>query len=297
MGSPTPSMFSEGIWRLQLQLRKNSMVLPGLLLLLSSALVLHEHMTSNRVDLRTFLTLVLATMVPLAYIDSTISARSDPIGLLCKFGGKVLLMHTCFLLLRFRLLWYNDVFYLNLMNVLGCIASALAVAAGFHPFLGFAETRDVACIVLLAIVAAVCTELVNWGLSMLKLSFYRRQMLLEAFGTASEYGEILAFVPAVWTVFRAAKKDTSPVQVKPEQAKAAATAFFAFLMGFYLFEDAVTAVLTVREDAIAALAHVLHFLLLGDVTVFLLISAWNPNQANTTVLQRFSDAWMGECDV
>jgi len=61
------------IWQTQQQLRKNSLVLPVCLLVLASILVLREHMFSDRQDLRTFLTLVLATMVPLAYMDVKIS--------------------------------------------------------------------------------------------------------------------------------------------------------------------------------------------------------------------------------
>mmetsp|Transcript_62088 Transcript_62088/g.139891 ORF Transcript_62088/g.139891 Transcript_62088/m.139891 type:complete len:294 (-) Transcript_62088:116-997(-) len=286
MGSP-----GDAFWQLQLALRKNSMLLPGLLLLMSAILVVYEHMTSDRRDYRTFLMLVLATMVPLAYIDTKISSRADPIGLLCSFGGRVLLMHCCFLVMRFRLMWYPNVFYLNLINVVGFVASSLAVVVGFvlHSLLGASAVRDVACTVLLVIVVAAATEITTWGLHLAKS--LPQSLLLEISGTASEYGEILSFVPAVWIVFRADKKDSSPVQVTPIRAKFAATAFSSFLVGFYFFEDIVAAAMTFREERKAAIAHVLHFLLLSDLATFLLISAWNPHKANKTVLQSFSDAW------
>lgn len=291
----SPSMFSDTLWRMQSQLRKNSILLPGLLLLISSILVLHEHMTSDRLDLRTFLTLVLATMVPLAYIDAVISSRSDPIGLLCTFGGRVLLLHLCFLLLRFRLFWYPGVFYLNLQNVIGFASCAVALFIGYRNLLGPKDFQNIGIIVVLAIGAAIGTELVTWGLHLAKT--FRRELTLEILGTASEYAEILAFVPAVWTVFMSGKKDAAPMQVKPEHAKAAALAFFTFLMGFYLFEDVITAVVTFRDDTVAAFAHILHFLLLGDVSTFLVMHVFNPDKANATILQRMSDAFMGDCNV
>uniref|UniRef100_A0A7S4QCW6 Uncharacterized protein n=1 Tax=Alexandrium monilatum TaxID=311494 RepID=A0A7S4QCW6_9DINO len=291
----SPGMFSEMMWRMQSMLRKNSMLLPGVLLLISSVLVLHEHMTSDRLDLRTFLTLVLATMVPLAYIDSVISSRSDPTGLLVNFGGRVLLLHVCFLLLRFRLLWYPGVFYLNLQNVIGFFCGLAALLIGFLPLLTVKDVHYVTIIVAFAIVAAISTELVTWGLHLARN--YRRELTLEILGTSSEYVEILAFVPAVWTVFITGRKDAAPMQVRPEQAKAAALAFFTFLMGFYFLEDAITAVFTIREDTVAAFAHVLHFLLLGDVSTFLVMHVFNPDKANMTVLQRMSDAFLGDCNV
>mmetsp|Transcript_34480 Transcript_34480/g.93450 ORF Transcript_34480/g.93450 Transcript_34480/m.93450 type:complete len:294 (-) Transcript_34480:121-1002(-) len=291
----SPSMFSDTLWRLQSQLRKNSILLPGVLLLISSILVLHEHMTSDRLDLRTFLTLVLATMVPLAYIDAVISSRSDPIGLLCTFGGRVLLMHVSFLLLRFRLFWYPGVFYLNLQNVIGFFCGSTALVIGYVPLLGAKDVKNIGIILMLAISAAITTELVTWGFHLAKT--FRRELTLEILGTASEYAEILAFVPAVWTVFASGKKDAAPMQVKPEVAKAAVLAFFTFLMGFYLFEDIVTAVFTFQDDTVAAFAHVLHFLLLGDVSTFLVMQVFNPDKANATMLQRMSDAFMGDCNV
>jgi len=284
------SSSGDAFWQLQLALRKNSMLLPGLLLLLSAILVIYEHMTSDRRDYRTFLMLVLATMVPLAYIDTKISSRPDPIGLLCSFGGRVLLMHCCFLVFRFRLLWYPNVFYLNLINVVGFIASSLAVAVGFIPLLSSAAIRDVVIMVILVLVVAAVTEVTTWGLHLSKA--LPQSLLLEIAGTASEYGEILSFVPAVWIVFRADKKDSAPSQVTPSQARFAATAFFSFLVGFYFFEDVVAAVMTFNEEMKGAIAHILHFLLLSDLASFLLISAWNPDKANKTVLQSFSDTWL-----
>jgi len=285
-------MVSNLILQVQQQLRKNSWALPACLLFLASILVLREHMFSDRKDLRTFLTLVLATMVPLAYMDVSISSRSDPIGLLVNFGGKVLLMHTMFLALRFRLFWYNDVFYLNCLNVAGFAASIAALAVGFRSQLNITYFRDTIILVVLAIGAATVTEVLTWGLHLAKR--YQREISLEILGTASEYAEILAFVPAVWIIFRSDKKDSAPVTLTDVEKRLAATAFFGFLMGFYFFEDVIAAFASGWEDTMASVAHILHFLLLGDVSTFLVFYAHNPEKAHSTFLQSFSDFCIGE---
>jgi len=275
------------IWQTQQQLRKNSLVLPVVLLLLASILVLREHMFSDRQDLRTFLTLVLATMVPLAYMDVKISSRADPIGLLVNFGGKVLMMHSSFLALRFRLFWYNDVFYLNCLNVVGFIGSIVAIVVGFRSQLNITYFRDTITLLVLAVGAATCTEVLTWGLHLARR--YQREISLEILGTASEYAEILSFVPAVWIIFRSDKKDSAPVNLSPVERRLAATAFFGFLMGFYFFEDVIAAVASGWEDKMASIAHMLHYLLLGDVSLFLVFHAFNPDKAQSTFLQSFSE--------
>lgn len=294
MEGSSPNAFSNLLWQVQRRLRKNSMILPGVLLLVGCVLVLREHMFSDRKDLRTFLTLVLATMVPLAYIDTKISSQSDPLGLLRSFGAKVLLMHASFLLFRFRLFWYTDVFYLNLLNVAGFVGSVLAVLVGFWSSLGTAVLRDVSILVALSLGAATATEIATWGLHLAKT--FRRELVLEIAGTSAEYCEILAFVPAVWTIFWAEKKDTAPSKATGE-TRLMATAFFAFLVGFYFFEDVVAAASNGREDTMASVAHLAHFLLLGDMTAYLLAHAADPERAKGTLLQRFSEACFSDCCV
>lgn len=285
---------TDAVWRLQLKVRKNSMLIPGVLLLLCSILVLIDHMTSYRLNLRSFLTLFLVSMVPLAYVDSAISSRPDPIGLLYTFGGKVMLMHSCALLLRFRLLFFPGAFFHNTLNVAGFAGSLGAVFVGFRNTLGAKELWEVGVIVLLVVVAALGTELAAWGIYVARRQ--GKAMMLEVLGTASEYAEVLAFLPAVWIMIRSDKKDAAPVKVPLEDAKMAATAFLAFLVGFYFFEDVVGAVFeesTYMESA----AHILHFLLLGDLASYLLIHAHNPDASGGTMLQRFSDACFGDCNV
>jgi hypothetical protein len=280
-------MASNLIWKAQQQLRKNPWLLPACLLLLASILVLREHMFSDRKDLRTFLTLVLATMVPLAYMDVKISSRTDPIGLLVNFGGKVLMMHSVFLALRFRLFWYSDVFYLNCLNVVGFFGSLVALFVGFRSQMNITYFRDTITLLVLAVGAATVTEVLTWGLHLAKR--YQREISLEILGTASEYAEILAFVPAVWIIFRSDKKDSASVSLTPVERRLAATVFFGFLMGFYFFEDVIAAVASGWEDTMAAIAHILHYLLLGDVSLFLVFYAHNPEKAHSTFLQSLSD--------
>jgi len=203
------------------------------------------------------------------------------------------MMHTSFLALRFRLFWYNDVFYLNCLNVVGFIGSIVALLVGFRSQLNSTYFRDTIILLVLAVGAATATEVLTWGLHLAKR--YQTEISLEILGTASEYAEILAFVPAVWIIFRSDKKDSAPANLSDVEKKLAAIAFFGFLMGFYFFEDVVAAFASGWEDTMASIAHILHYLLLGDVSTFLVFYAINPDKAQSTFLQSFSEYCFSDC--
>lgn len=276
------------LWKIQSALHRNQAALPGALLLLSSAVLLYQHtQEEDFYPMRTWLTLILATMLPLAYLDMKIPTSADPMGLLCKFGPKVLLMHFFFLLLRLRLLLHSDTLLLNATNVGGLIAmsTALCVGWGAHRWTGsdIAQHMDVAFVVVLATVVTICTELASNFLSIAShVDNLRSEMLPDFFETLlvslSNYAEILSFVPAVRTALRSEKKADAPAEMDTDKLKRMAWAFCLALDGFYFVEDAVTAVLMVGELPLRALAHMLHFLLLADFSVYFLACAYNPDR-------------------
>merc|ERR1719456_596559 len=69
-------------------------------------------------------------MVPLVLIEVKILQCSDPVGLLCKFGPKVLLMHVCFLLLRLGCHPFAEV-GIGSYNIVGLLAALITMRWGF----------------------------------------------------------------------------------------------------------------------------------------------------------------------
>lgn len=294
-------MASDMLWKIQSALHRNQAALPGALLLLSSAVLLYQHTKEDDFyPMRTWLTLILATMLPLAYLDMKIPACSDPLGLLCKFGPKVLLMHFFFLLLRLRLLLHSDTLLLNATNVGGLAAMSLALCCGFgaHRWTGsnLAEHLDVVFVVVLATVVTICTELASELFSIAShVDNLRSDMIPEFFETLlvslSNYAEILSFVPAVNTALRSEKKADAPAELDSDLCKRMAWAFVLALGGFYFVEDAVTACLMLFELPLRAVAHLLHFLLLVDFSVYFLACAYNPERSGKgTFLMRSFEA-------
>merc|ERR1719183_1062480 len=94
--------------------------------------------------------------------------------------------------------------------------------------------------------------------------------------SVSEYGEVLAFVPAAFVILRDSKKDDKIQAVPPEVSRRRALASTIFTVVFYFFEDLVTMFLTAWSSPFEAIAHILHFLLLVDFGVFMILYAYNP---------------------
>jgi len=277
-------MLSDIMWRAQVALHgtSNNVILPASLIGAASCMVVYKHFTDAGDPLKHFLILIVIQMLPLLFLQLKILSCPDPMGMLSRFGAKVLLMHACFLSLRL-LAWPLLAVGHGFSNLLGFVAACVALHAGF----GFSVASisahwDVWSLVLIALAGAIFTEL---------LDFNRDISLLEGvIFSASSYMEILSFVPAVWMVQRSVKKNDdeqiAPVDAVQNQAKF----FFAFLVPFYIMEDLMSAVIVVGEDSLAAAGHVVHFVLLLDFACFLLSHIYNPDKVKTSFLRGlFSD--------
>merc|ERR1719386_450362 len=97
-------MFSHAMWRMQVALhgQSNNAMLPALLVAAASVMVVYKHFTDNQGGdpIKHFLALIVIQMLPLVFLQMKILSCLDPVGMLSRFGIKVLLMHTCFLTLR-----------------------------------------------------------------------------------------------------------------------------------------------------------------------------------------------------
>lgn len=264
------------MWQAQHLLHgKNSNALPALLLAVAGILVMYRHMTEEVWEgnqLKTFLALIMIQMLPLVLIEIKISSCPDPMSLLSRFGPKVLLMHACFLGPRCI---YNGIMFNSFTDILGLIGScaALHVAFGFRMTLRtMYEHRDVFGLLFLAFLTAVVEEsLFIWNQS----GFSWDLALIIA---ACNYAEILAFMPAVWMVFRGAGELSPCPTAGDADIRRKATYFFGFMVAFYVCED-ICQIPSVWEDyKLAALAHIAHFLLVLDFAGFMLAHIYSPEK-------------------
>ncbi|CAE8721131.1 unnamed protein product [Polarella glacialis] len=282
-------MLADIMWQAQQALHgKNSnVVLPALLVSAAAALVLYSHATEvGGSPTKTFLALIMLQGLPLVFLEMKILSCADPVGMLSRFGAKVLLMHACFLALRVCT-WPVLEVGMGVCNLLGLLAACAALYFGF----GFSLTSACAwrenCVwglVLLALSAACCTEFFD---------SYRHFSFVESvIFTASSYIEILAFVPAVLMVYQCSKKsDDVAVEGlrKGGNEQRHASAFFAFLLPLYVMEDVVYAFHVRGEEPLAAAGLIVHFIVLLDFACFLLAHIYNPDKVHGSFLRWLPD--------
>lgn len=272
-------MLSNVMWQAQVALhgQTNNAALPGVLVAAASVMVVYKHftepvhMTDQGGDpIKHFLALIVIQMLPLVFLEIKILSCPDPVGMLSRFGSKVLLMHGCFLFLRV-LAWPLLEVGLGVCNLIALVLVGVALHQGFQfRCASISEHLDIGCLLLLAIGGAVCTEL---------LDFKRQDNFLEcAIFTASSYIEILSFVPAVWMVYKSIKKDDNERIPEADVVQKQAAFFFAFLVPFYIMEDVISAFRVGAVQPLAALGHVVHFLIILDFACFLLSHIYNPDK-------------------
>jgi hypothetical protein len=279
-------MLSNALWQAQTTLhgKNNSNVLPALLVVAASILVVYKHFADEHGGDPTkhFLALVVIQMMPLVFLQVKILSCPDPVSMLTRFGTKTLLMHACFLALRVCA-WPLLEVGLGFCNVLGLVVACAALHWGFNFRCNSMRAHwDVCGLWLLAVAGALCTEL---------LDFKSKTSLLEnTIFAASNYIELLAFVPAVWMVQQAVKKnDDTYVAGTDTMVQTQAAYFFAFLVFYYVMEDVISAFRVCQDAPLAAVGHIVHFLLLLDFACFLLAKIYNPDQVHGSFLRRIPD--------
>jgi len=246
-------------------------------------LVVYKHFTEEEGGdpTKQFLALIVIQMLPLVFLQKQILSCPDPMGMLSRFGTKVLLMHACFLTLRVCV-WPLLEVGLGFCNLLGLVGVCVALVLGFRFRLAnISAHMDVGGLFILAMVGALFTEL---------LDFHRQASLLECtLFTASSYMEILAFVPAVWMVHQSVKKNDEERVAESDAVQRQAAFFFAFLVPFYIMEDVVSAFRIGGQEPMAAVGHVVHFVLLLDFACFLLSHIYNPDKVQGSFLRWLPD--------
>jgi len=273
------------MWQTQVALhgQSNNAILPALLVAAASVLVVYKHFTDEQGGdpIKHFLGLIAIQMIPLVFLQMKILSCPDPVGMLSRFGTKVLLMHACFLTLRVAA-WPLLEVGLGFCNVIGLAVACAALHFGFgFRCTSISEHWDICLLLLVAVAAGFCTEL---------LDFHRQASLLECtIFTASSYMEILAFMPAVWMVYKGLKKNDDEPISEPSNVQNQALFFFAFLVPFYVMEDVISAFRVGGAEPFAALGHVVHFILILDFACFLLSHIYNPDKVQGSFLRFLPD--------
>lgn len=290
-------MVAEILQGYQRTLRQNSLVLPGVMMVLSFLMIVSYHLMFGRNDpeFHVFLIAVVMTMLPLSYLDATISQCPNPNAMFRKFGFKVLLMHALFLTIRAISMMSPMVppdTFNNWGNKGGAVAAWVALGVGYTKQLATIQQHlDVLILVAMALVAAVATETMGWG------GWNSIWMAPSRLGSEmSTYLEVLAFVPGALAVIRFGKKDAKPDEIDPQEHKMNALAFGLLVVGFYFVEDVVTACKAVQRHELPfeAVAHLLHFAVLADFGFYVIASAFDPQGTRSTMLGNFGGSFFSE---
>jgi len=271
------------MWQTQQFLHKKPQVVPGMLLSTAGCLLIHRHMTSNFEEdghdrLKTFLALIILQMLPLVALEVKIMSCADPVGLFCKFATPVTLVHAIFLTMRLCMWHVYPQSYL-VYSGLGLATALITLHKGFKESpLTILRCSNVWVLVFLALAAAFATHGIDLYVnppseySMPSWGDFFDEML----STSNSYIELMGFVPAVWMVYRQDQRTYDDVDSVSTKRKA--TAFFLFLLTFYMTEDVMQAWEASESSYVAACAHILHFVLLCDFGCYVLAHIYNTDK-------------------
>jgi len=297
--------------------RGGSMVLPAALIVMGGGLLAYRRATSegrfHEDPLCTFIALIVVQMVPLVFLEVKILHHDNPVGIMCRFGTNVALMHVIFLAVRFSLYCY----YGNQGTIwpLWClflvlIAAVFVLVQGYKLSIAkdalFLRMRDVWLLVCLAVVAAIILEsLPSMSTKRMCQGFHRDRYYacvlerswknLDIFSllhSACNFIEILAFVPACLQISREAsqKKQDDRSCLAGGTEPTWASSFFVFLIVLYFIEDVGTAFLHITTEPIASVTHVVHFLLVLDFSIFVLGEIYDSAKLKAHLMEWLPEA-------
>jgi len=272
------------MWRTQDILHKKPQVVPGTLLLLASSLIVCRHMSHEQEHgtdvIKTFLAMILVQMLPLVALEMKIMSCADPVGLFCKFATPVTLIHAFFLGMRLVMNHQYDQSTL-VCSGMGFVGALVAMQKGYREsWSNIVSCYPVWSLISLAFMASLSTSSLDsylnpkpeWMAPTTWESFFT-----SVIETSNSYIEIVAFVPAVWMVYRE-NKSMGRYQVESTETKRTATAFFLFLVGFYVTEDLLMLYQAWEFSVLASIAHLAHFILLVDFSFYILAHIYNPEK-------------------
>jgi len=282
-----------------------SSLVPIAILAAGCSLVVYQHVTAENefhLSTRFFLSMMVVSMAPLALLEKKLLSCSDPLGLLYKFSGKVVLMQTIQLVLRvgagaFLQDFVHGHFSTNFILLVSALV-LLPTVFGMRPTKKWiVENRDVLLLAALALSLAVATSLVDDYKSQYVSTWTRWRMnafMVHCVTTSSDYLELISFLPAVWMVSR--NKELKEVDVHDARRRAAA--LIIFLLSFYFLEDIATGawILMGQGMPLVVLAHTAHFLLVVDFALYFSAHLYDPEKFDK-IIGNISDWFADTCCV
>jgi hypothetical protein len=271
------------MWQAQDTLHKKPQLVPGAILATAGLMIVHRHMTHesdfNEPDfLKSYMGLIILQMLPLVALEMSIMSCADPVGLFCRFASPVTLTHAIFLGMRLALCQHDKISLTY--SLLACAGGIITIIKAYRKsWVNILECQSVWGLVLVAFAGSVVTTSldlfmhpdVQW--SAIVWEAYARNLFL----TCNAYIELLAFVPAVWMVYHE-DKNSSRVQVDSTDTKRTATAFFLFLVAFYITEDLYNAYIAYDLSVMASITGLAHLALVLDFAVYVLAHIYNPEK-------------------
>lgn len=281
----------------------NNLVLPSILLVLSILMVMYRHITIGLpyMGLRDTQALLLVQMIPLLALKFKMYTCSDRMGLLCRFAIKVLLIHVAFLSLRVTAqlyliiggLGWKNFWSMMTWDLFNDITSLYALLKILKESFGWEWDREhlskhieIQTLVGVSVAAAFSTQIVDAFLQPKLYKGFLKVVLSSAF-EASNYLDVLTFVPGIWMLYRQDDGDGTVVfrglkaQDHTEDKSKQTMYFFMFLLSFYFTEDLLSPIMTLRKEPLAIVAHTCHFMLILDMAGFFLQQAYSHNSEPT----------------
>jgi hypothetical protein len=270
-----------------------TLVIPGALLVASTALFAYRHATEEQYDLPLagFLGNILAQMCPLIALKVKIYMCGDRMSLVPLVLVKTLLMHIILLSLRITSQCLAN-YHLGKMQIAfdaailcGCMLT-LKYVIGFNPTpAAILQHTDVRNLVILAAAAATCSEgffvvfQPSWMSESSKIYSREGLVLSKVMFVTSNYVDIVAFMPVVWRLWQVENEsdDFAVGTTVSEESKRQVKYFFLFVIGFYSWDDVIDPIMTLMDEPIAMMAHAAHFCLLLDFACFFLFQVSSPN--------------------
>jgi hypothetical protein len=222
--------------------------------------------------------MIILQMLPLCCLEMKIMQCADPVGLFCKFATPVTLIHIFAFGMRL-VLKQHDSFTLSYSAIAGVAGMIIMVKVYRTSLWSVIKCQSVWTLIILSLVASVATTCLDLYLHPemdIRLIVWEA-FVRNIFRTANSYIELVAFVPAVLMVCRE-DKNASRAQTELEDTKRTATAFFLFLVCFYVTEGIYNAYLTYELSVMVMITSLAHLALLIDFAFYVLAHIYNPEK-------------------
>lgn len=270
-----------------------TLVVPGILSLLSMVLLFYRGVTQEHTDLplNGFLANILIQMCPLAALKWKLWSCSDRVSLVPLVLCKTLLMHVIVGVFRVASQTLDGMIYGKLvfaadstMLIMACLILKYEFEFSLNPMTWIVHT-DVRNLTILSCVAALVTE-VGFEISPSSKwsdetrSFFANPLVpSKVLFTAANYVDIIAVMPLVWRLYQAEAEhdDYNIGTTVSSTAKRQAQFFFFFLFCFYAWDDVIDPVLSLLDEPLAMMAHAAHFILVLDFAGFFLFQVQQPS--------------------